>query len=131
MTEQQEHAPAADPIASLIAESFDAGRNYVTPERFRELDKLLREEIDRLKPIVQRVADRTPHRSRDWYAAVQAIEAAEHDLSYQAATTPIAGSIHVAELAQRIIELRKASTTRAPEVLPAGHGDSHPSRGDA
>ncbi|MFD5838242.1 DUF6415 family natural product biosynthesis protein [Streptomyces collinus] len=106
--EHQEHAPAVDPIPSLIAEALAAGHNDVTAERFRELDKLLREEIDRLKPIVQRVADRTPQRSRGWYAAVQALDAAELDLSYQVATTPIAGSIHVAELARRVIELREA-----------------------
>lgn len=107
-TERQEHAPAVDPITSLTAEAFAAGRDYVPPERFRELDKRLREEIDRLKPMVQRVADRAPHRSRAWYAAVQAVDAAEHDLSYQVPETPIAGSIHVAELARRLLELRQA-----------------------
>ncbi|MET9816497.1 DUF6415 family natural product biosynthesis protein [Streptomyces sp. NPDC006355] len=97
----------ADPVPSLIAEAFAAGRGYVTPERFTELDKLLREEIERLTPIVQRIADGRPHRSRDWYAAVNAIDAAEHALTYQVATTPLAGSINVAELARRVLDLRR------------------------
>lgn len=96
-----------DPIPSLIAEAFGAGHRYVTPERFTELDKLLREEIERLKPIVQRMADRAPHRSRDWYAAVNAVDASDFVLGFHVATTPLGGSLNVAELARRVLELRR------------------------
>ncbi|MFI6465649.1 DUF6415 family natural product biosynthesis protein [Streptomyces sp. NPDC050538] len=100
-------APARPDIPSLIEEAFGAGTRYPTPERFTELDKLLKEEIERLKPIVQRIADSSAHRSRDWYAAVNAIDEADYALTLDVATTPIAGGMRVAELARLVRALRK------------------------
>ncbi|MFF7171073.1 DUF6415 family natural product biosynthesis protein [Streptomyces pseudovenezuelae] len=97
--------------AALIVEAFDAGDAMPPHERFVELDKLLRAEIDRLVTYVQRLADNTAHRTREWYAMTNAIDKATDALQFQLGTGPLAGSLHVAELARRVIELQEAGGT--------------------
>ncbi|MEU2740203.1 DUF6415 family natural product biosynthesis protein [Streptomyces sp. NPDC007095] len=99
----------ADSVDSLIGEAINAGRCTVPHERFVEIDKALREEIDRLAPLVQRLAGSTAvkHRSREWYACDNALGNADHAQSYQLGYGPTACALHVAELARRIRELRQ------------------------
>ncbi|MGC0211935.1 DUF6415 family natural product biosynthesis protein [Streptomyces levis] len=127
-TETSPQAAGADPVPALIAEAFEAGRRYWPHERYVGLDKRLREEVERLVPIVQRRADRTPSRSRQWYASTNAIDAAQDALGFQMGTGPLAASLHVAELARRIIALREAAGIHRddtslmaprPEIEPA------------
>jgi hypothetical protein len=92
--------------AALIVEAFDAGHAMPPHERLVELDKLLRAEIDGLVTYVQRLADKTAHRTREWYAMTNAIEKATDALAFQLGTGPLAGALHVAELARRIRELQ-------------------------
>lgn len=107
-------APAmdTDDTASLIVEAFDAGRAMPPHARLVELDKLLREEIGRLTTYVQRLADQTAHRTRDWYAMTGAIDKAEDALKFQLGTGPLGGALHVAELARRVIELQEVGGVR-------------------
>lgn len=105
-------SPAAPPMdtastASLIVEAFDAGRAMPPHARLVDLDALLRAEIARLTAYVQRRADQTAHRTREWYAMTGAIERAEDTLTFQLGASPLAGSVHVAELARRVLELQE------------------------
>jgi hypothetical protein len=104
-----EQEAGADSVDSLLDEANDAGRRTVPHERFVEIDKGLREEIDRLVPCVQRLADSrgVKHRSREWYACDNALFNADHALSYQLGYGPNACALHVAELARRVRELRQ------------------------
>lgn len=104
MTAQQ--ALDADDMTRLIEEALDATGILPPMARLEEMDRLLRAEIGRLVPLVQRRADATPLRSRDWYQLVQAAERAEDALKFQMGTMPLAGSIHVAELARHVRALR-------------------------
>jgi hypothetical protein len=106
-TETPQTARAADPLPRLIRRAFDAGRAMPPRDEMIELDKLLREEIERLIPIVQRQADHLPHRTREWYARTNAIDAAEDTMTFQMGTGPTAAALHVAELARRALELRR------------------------
>lgn len=98
----------ADDVAHLIEEALGATGILPPMSRLVELDKLLRAEIERLVTVVQRKADATPLRSREWYTLVQAADRAEDALQYQIGAAPLAGAIHVGELARRIRELREA-----------------------
>jgi hypothetical protein len=104
-------APSAeeqtDTIPTLIGEAFEAARNYPPHARLVEIDKLLRKEIDRLSTIAGRMADKRPHRSRGWYALANAVDKADDALSFQLGEVPLAAALHVAELARRIVELRR------------------------
>lgn len=101
----------ADDVAHLIEEALGATGILPPMARLEELDKLLRAEIERLVPVVQRQADATPLRSREWYMLIQAAERAEDALQYQIGAAPLAGAIHVGELARRVRELRDAAGT--------------------
>ncbi|MFJ7238202.1 DUF6415 family natural product biosynthesis protein [Streptomyces olivaceus] len=96
----------ADVISELISEALGATGILPPMSRLEELDKALRAEIERLVPLVQRQADATPLRSRDWYAMIQAAERAEDAIQYRLGTAPLAGAIHVGGLAERVTELR-------------------------
>lgn len=99
----------ADSVDSLLDEVNEAARRTVPHERFVEIDKLLREEIDRLAPMVQRLAGSPgiKHRSSEWYACDNALGKADHAQSYQLGYGPTACALHVSELARRIRELRQ------------------------
>ncbi|WP_143645493.1 DUF6415 family natural product biosynthesis protein [Streptomyces swartbergensis] len=96
-------------VRALITKAFSAGHEWWEPQEFIDLDKLLREEVDRLVPLVRRRAGEVPHRSRDWYACDKAVDAAEYTMRHPVSTGQISGSIHVAELARRIVELFRAT----------------------
>lgn len=100
-------------IAALLDEALAAGHQYVTHERFVELDTALRAEITRLATMVERLAGSSgvKHRSREWYACDGALAAADHATAYQMGTGPTACAIHVAELARRIRELQHVLDT--------------------
>lgn len=98
----------SDEIARLIDEALGATGILPPMDRLTELDQLLRVEIERLIPVVQRQADAAPLRSREWYKLIQAAERAEDTLRYQVGAAPLVGAIHVAELARRVRELREA-----------------------
>ncbi|RPE47200.1 hypothetical protein EDD90_10653 [Streptomyces sp. Ag109_O5-1] len=97
-----------DPIPALIAAAFDSTRRYPEHERFVEIDKLLREEIERLQIIARRMADRTPHRSYDWYRLVNAVDRADDACGFQLGTT-LQAALQVSELARRVAELRQVT----------------------
>lgn len=98
----------ADEIAHLIDEALGATGILPPMARLTELDQLLRAEVERLIPIVQRQADAAPLRSRQWYKLIQSAERAEDTLRYQVGAAPLVGSIQVAELARRVNEMREA-----------------------
>ncbi|MFE9624311.1 DUF6415 family natural product biosynthesis protein [Streptomyces sp. NPDC006527] len=95
-------------VATLIVEAFEAGHEMPPYERLVEIDKGLRDEIGRLTAHAQRLADKADHRSRQWYALVNAVDRAEDAMRFPLSTTPLAGAVHVAELAHRVQELREA-----------------------
>ncbi|MBZ6085372.1 hypothetical protein KVH15_30755 [Streptomyces olivaceus] len=97
-------APPLDP--SLISEALGATDMDLPLPRMEELDQALRAEIQRLVPVAHRHADAAPLRSRTWYALIQAAERAEDAAQYQLGAAPLAGAIHVGELARRVCELR-------------------------
>lgn len=105
-----EQETGTDSVDSLIDEAFDAGRQHVPPERFVDLDKLLREEIDRLVPMVEQLAGSSSvkYRSRQWYACDNALLSADYAKSFRLPDFgPTACALQVAELARRIRELQK------------------------
>jgi hypothetical protein len=104
-----EQQTEVETVEGLIAEAFASSQEPPPHERFVELDKALREEIDRLVPYVERLAgsQRVKHRSRDWYACDNALVAADHAQVYQLGYGPTACAVHVAELARRVRELQK------------------------
>ncbi|GHI91761.1 DUF6415 family natural product biosynthesis protein [Streptomyces olivaceus] len=97
-------APPFDP--RLISEALGATDMDLSLSRMEELDQALRAEIQRLVRVAQRHADAAPLRSRTWYALIQAAERAEDAAQYQLGAAPLAGAIHVGELARRVCELR-------------------------
>ncbi|MEV5911046.1 DUF6415 family natural product biosynthesis protein [Streptomyces chartreusis] len=99
----------SDPIAELISEALNTTREYPPHDRLVELDKLLREEIDRLSTTARALAEQRPHRSRGWYALVNAVDVAEYALGFQLGTSPLAAGLHVSELARRVRELREVT----------------------
>lgn len=100
-----------DDTANLVIEAFDAGRAMPPHERLVELDTLLREEVGRLSAYVQRRADQTAHHTREWHAMTGAIEQADDALTFQLGPSPLAGALHVAELARRVLELQRVGGT--------------------
>ncbi|MEV7796543.1 DUF6415 family natural product biosynthesis protein [Streptomyces sp. NPDC087512] len=111
MTATQQQPVDADKISRLIAEALSATGILPPMDRLVQLDELLRAEIERLVPLVQRRADAVSLRSRDWYKLIQTAERAEDAAQFQIGTTPLAGAIHVAELARWVHELREAHLT--------------------
>lgn len=99
-----------DPFPELIADAFDASRERPTPERLREIDKLLREEIDRLSTTAAAMAEHRTVRSRGWYALVNAVDRAEDARAFQS-REGLAGALNVAELARTLVELRKVTAS--------------------
>lgn len=97
-----------DPIPALIEDAFDASREQPTPERLDEIDKLLREEVDRLSTIAAAMAEHRTVRSRGWYALVNAVDRADDARAFQS-RRGLAGALNVAELARTVIELRKVT----------------------
>ncbi|MEU7400022.1 DUF6415 family natural product biosynthesis protein [Streptomyces sp. NPDC044948] len=109
MKTTQQQPVDADAAADLIAEALGATGILPPMSRLEELDKALRGEIERLVPVAQRQADAAPLRSRTWYALIQAAERAEDAARYQIGAAPLAGAIHVGELARCVQELRAAA----------------------
>ncbi|RPE40289.1 hypothetical protein EDD90_3325 [Streptomyces sp. Ag109_O5-1] len=97
----------ADLIPALIGEAFESTRNPPPPARFAEIDRALRGEIKRLSKIADGLCRQRPHRSRGWYALVNAIEKADDALSCELAEAPLAAGLHVSELARRVLELKR------------------------
>ncbi|MEV7793441.1 DUF6415 family natural product biosynthesis protein [Streptomyces sp. NPDC087512] len=115
MNETTHQQPAdTDEISQLITEALGATGILPPMDRLVQLDGLLRAEITRLVPLVQRAADAVPLRSRDWYRLIQTSERAEDALGFQIGAAPLAGAIQVAELARRVHELRDALGGRQP-----------------
>ncbi|WP_217167092.1 DUF6415 family natural product biosynthesis protein [Streptomyces sp. AC512_CC834] len=108
------HSVDADEITRLISEALSATGTLPPLSRLEELDKALRGEIERLVPLAQRQADAAPLRSRTWYARIQASERAEDAMQYQLGAAPLAGAIHVGELARRVCELHEAIEGSGP-----------------
>ncbi|MEU3289877.1 DUF6415 family natural product biosynthesis protein [Streptomyces longwoodensis] len=108
MTTTEQHSTDA---ADLIAEAFDAGEQMPSHERLVELDEQLRALIERLIVVVQHRINRSPHHTPGWYAMVNAVERAEDALRFQLGTAPLACTLHVAELARKVQELRQAGGT--------------------
>ncbi|MCX4607006.1 DUF6415 family natural product biosynthesis protein [Streptomyces mirabilis] len=94
-----------EPIDALIGAAFDAARDQPTHDRLVEIDRLLRAEIERLQTIARRTAELRPHRSREWYALVNAVDHADDTLQFQLGVM-FAAALHVAELARRVRELQ-------------------------
>lgn len=94
-------------LPALIREAFDATQEPPAPERLAELDAALRVEVVRLQETARALAEQRPHRSRGWYALVNAADAADDALAFPS-DTGFAGALGVAELARRVIELEKA-----------------------
>ncbi|WP_399142133.1 DUF6415 family natural product biosynthesis protein [Streptomyces sp. NBUA17] len=103
-----------DDAARLIAEALSATGILLPMTRLEVLDRGLRAEATRLIRVVQRQADATPLRSREWYELIQAAERAEETLQFQLGTMPLAGSLQVAELARRVCELRDVAPNTEP-----------------
>ncbi|MFE1849829.1 DUF6415 family natural product biosynthesis protein [Streptomyces sp. NPDC059489] len=99
--------PAVDPVADLIVEAFDAGQSMPPHERLVDVDKLLREEIGRLIPLARDHTARAEERSRTWYALTSAADSAEYACRFELGSGRLAGALHVAELARRVIKLRR------------------------
>lgn len=106
MTEAQ----SAPRLPALIREAFDATQEPPTPERLAEIDAALRVEVVRLQETARALAEHRPHRSRDWYALVNAVDRADYALGFQN-QTGFAGALGVAELARRVLELERAITS--------------------
>ncbi|MEU6497654.1 DUF6415 family natural product biosynthesis protein [Streptomyces sp. NPDC046984] len=112
MTHATAHRPPdssadVDPIAGLIVEAFDAGHSMPPHERLVDVDQLLRKEIERLVPLAREHATQTEERSRTWYALTSAAEWAEYACRFELGSGQLAGALYVAELARRVIELRR------------------------
>ena len=97
-----------DPIPALLGDAFEATRRQPAPERLAEIDKLLREEIDRLSTTALAMAQHREVRSRGWYALVNAVDKADDALTFTQ-NEGFAGALNVAELARRVIELRQVT----------------------
>ncbi|MGW4447078.1 hypothetical protein [Streptomyces sp. NPDC004376] len=97
-------APAAttqhDPVAAALNESYGSIR-FLSRERIAEHDAVLRAEIRRLSPIARSMAEDKPHRSRDWYALVNAADLADDALQFGVCES------HLAVLADAVLELRE------------------------
>ncbi|WP_327725711.1 DUF6415 family natural product biosynthesis protein [Streptomyces europaeiscabiei] len=100
-------------VHALITEALGATGVLPPHARLAELDEQLREEINRLIPIVRDKSDHTELRSRDWYALQQAADHAEDSLTYKLDEQPLAGALHVAELARRLCALQQAEGAKA------------------
>lgn len=98
----------AEAVHALITEALGATGVLPAHARLVELDEQLREEIERLIPIVRDKSDRTELRSREWYALQQAADHAEDSLTFPLDEQPLAGALHVAELARRLCALQQA-----------------------
>jgi hypothetical protein len=103
----------ADTNSRLIAEALSTTEILPPIDRLEQLDELLRAEIERLVPLVLRRADAVSFGSRDWYTLIQTAERAEDAAQFQIGTTPLAGAIHVAELARWVQELHEAHVSEA------------------
>ncbi|MGW0772000.1 DUF6415 family natural product biosynthesis protein [Streptomyces sp. NPDC002676] len=103
-------AQTDEPILFLIEAAFDTSRKQPTPERLAEIDRLLREEVARLLTTARAVAEHRPHRSRDWYALVNAVDAADDALRFQLGTM-MQAALQVSKLARRLIELRQVTAS--------------------
>ncbi|MEU6460086.1 DUF6415 family natural product biosynthesis protein [Streptomyces sp. NPDC047065] len=113
MTHTQQAIDASE-VSDLIAEALGATGILPPMARLEELDRLLRVEIARLVQVATRQADAIPLRSREWYALVQAAERAADVTQYQLGAAPLAGAIHIGELARRVCELH--DTVKAGET---------------
>ncbi|MEW1867061.1 DUF6415 family natural product biosynthesis protein [Streptomyces caelestis] len=92
----------------LITEALSATGTLPRPTRLAELDGQLRTEILRLIPAVQKRADDAEHRSPEWYALDRVLDRAHDMLRVRLPSTPLAGSIHVGELARRLYALQQS-----------------------
>ncbi|MEU0675495.1 DUF6415 family natural product biosynthesis protein [Streptomyces sp. NPDC006172] len=108
-----QHDVDQEATALLIVEAFDAGREMPPHERLVEIDKGLREELARLMTQARSRAETVEQRSRAWYALVNAVDRAEDALSIPLTQGALAGALRVAELARRVLELRKAGGVEA------------------
>ncbi|GJF24831.1 DUF6415 family natural product biosynthesis protein [Streptomyces sp. HO565] len=113
MTAAQQQPADADTISRLIAEALSATEIPPPVDRLVQLVELLRAETERLVPLVRRRADAVSFGSRDWYTLIQTAERAEDAAQVQIGTTPLAGAIHVADLARWVQELREAHVSEA------------------
>ncbi|MEV5479326.1 DUF6415 family natural product biosynthesis protein [Streptomyces sp. NPDC052207] len=98
---------AVDPVAALIVEAFDAGHSMPPHERLVEVDQLLRKEIERLVPLAREHTAQAEERTRTWYALMSAADSAAYACRFELGSGRLAGALHVAELARRVIELRR------------------------
>lgn len=95
-------------VQHLITEALGATGQLPRLERLVELDGQLRAEIERRVPVVRKRAEAAEERSREWYALNTALDQVHDTLQYRLPSTPLAGSIHVAELARRLCALQQA-----------------------
>ncbi|MFD9212108.1 DUF6415 family natural product biosynthesis protein [Streptomyces sp. NPDC059544] len=95
-------------VQHLITEALGATGQLPRRERLVELDEQLRGEIERVVPDVRKRAETAEERSREWYALHSALDQVNDTLQRRLPETPLAGSIHVAELARRLCTLQQA-----------------------
>ncbi|WP_141753677.1 DUF6415 family natural product biosynthesis protein [Streptomyces luteocolor] len=95
------------PVRALIDEACAASRDLPTPQRLVELDGLLRTQLGRLAPIVQRQADGLNRGTRDWWNRQRAVDATRNALREPCCdgSALLPAAMLVAELGRRLHEL--------------------------
>jgi hypothetical protein len=107
-----EGAVDVDEVQQLITEALGATGQLPSMTRLAELDEQLRPEVERLVEAVRGQADNAEPHSGKWHALRTEIDRAEDVLKARLPDGPLAGSLHVAELARRVCALRQAEGAR-------------------
>ncbi|MFI6285870.1 DUF6415 family natural product biosynthesis protein [Streptomyces sp. NPDC051018] len=111
---------AVDDVQHLITEALSATGHLPPPTRLIELDEQLRAEVKRLVDIVQAKAAKAEPHSRSWHVLRTELGRAGDALTTALPQGPLAGSLHVAELARRACALRQAEGHPASAAPPSG-----------
>jgi hypothetical protein len=108
-TARTENATDIPSIEALIDEALAPCGTLLDMARLRELHAQLRTEADRLATVVHGRAQGANRGTRDWYAMDSTLAYARDVITEQLASTPLAASLLVRELARQVHALAKWS----------------------
>jgi hypothetical protein len=106
-TARTETATDIPSIEALIDEALAPCGTLLDMARLRELHAILRAEAERLAVVVKARADSTGRGTRSWYAMDSTVAYARDVIAEQLASTPLAASLLVRELARRVHALNE------------------------